>query len=104
MTKTVDQIKRMLADAVDRDEICDHFMQANAVIPNSDVCDKCIELGDTWVNLRLCLICGRVGCCDNSKNKHATKHYHASDHPIIMSFESNDEWLYCYPDEGLIAL
>ena len=36
-------------------------------------------MGDTWVHLRLCLTCGHVGCCDSSKNKHATKHFHATE-------------------------
>jgi uncharacterized UBP type Zn finger protein len=49
-------------------------------------------MGDDWVHLRLCETCGHVGCCDNSKNKHATKHFHSSGHPIIKSFEPGEEW------------
>src|SRR6476660_730472 len=54
----------------------------------------------TWVHLRLCMTCGHVGCCDNSKNKHATKHVAATQHPIIMSYERGEQWGWCYIDQG----
>jgi uncharacterized UBP type Zn finger protein len=57
-----------------------------------------VRIGDVWVHLRICLICGHVGCCDSSKNKHATKHFHATQHPIIQSFEPGEDWLWCYID------
>ena len=53
----------------------------------------------TWVHLRLCLICGHVGCCDSSKNKHATKHFHKLKHPLIRSIEPGESWVWCYVDE-----
>jgi uncharacterized UBP type Zn finger protein len=56
-------------------------------------------MGSDWVHLRLCLTCGHVGCCDNSRNKHATKHFHHTHHPVIRSFEPGEEWGYCYPDD-----
>jgi uncharacterized UBP type Zn finger protein len=46
----------------------------------------------------MCLICGHVGCCDSSKNKHATKHYHATKHPIMRSIEPGESWMWCYID------
>jgi uncharacterized UBP type Zn finger protein len=52
----------------------------------------------------MCLICGHVGCCDNSKNKHATKHYHDSGHPLIVSMEPNEDWMWCYVDENLMSI
>jgi uncharacterized UBP type Zn finger protein len=55
------------------------------------------------VHLRLCMICGHVGCCDNSKNKHATKHYHTTGHPIIRSFQPGENWLWCYPDGRIVG-
>lgn len=55
----------------------------------------CLELGETWVHLRLCLTCGHVGCCNNSKNRHATKQLHATDHPTIQSFEPSENWRWC---------
>ncbi|HEX8617014.1 MAG TPA: UBP-type zinc finger domain-containing protein [Thermoanaerobaculia bacterium] len=62
-------------------------------------CEECIQLGDTWVHLRICMKCGRVGCCDSSKNKHATKHYQASSHPVIRSYQPHEDWAWCYPDK-----
>jgi uncharacterized UBP type Zn finger protein len=56
-------------------------------------------LGDDWVHLRLCLSCGHVGCCDSSKNRHATRHFHASRHPVMKSFEPGEDWAWCYEDE-----
>lgn len=64
-------------------------------------CEDCLAIGDTWVQLRLCLECGHVGCCDSSKNKHATKHYRATQHPVIRSFQPGERWLWCYVDEEM---
>lgn len=44
-------------------------------------------------------VCGHVGCCDNSKNKHATAHFYATGHPIIQSHEPDEDWRWCYVDE-----
>ncbi len=65
-------------------------------------CEECLKMGDRWVHLRLCMECGHVGCCDSSKNKHATKHVRASGHPVIRSFERGERWLYCYPDDMFV--
>jgi len=62
-------------------------------------CEDCIKTGDSWVSLRLCLECGHVGCCDSSKNKHATKHFQHSKHPLIRSIEPGEKWIWCYVDE-----
>lgn len=62
-------------------------------------CEECLQMGDNWVHLRLCLACGHVGCCDNSKNKHATKHFRATEHPLIQSFQPGEDWLWCYVDD-----
>jgi uncharacterized UBP type Zn finger protein len=59
-------------------------------------------MGQEWVHLRLCLTCGHVGCCDSSPGKHATGHYHASEHPVIRSFEPGEDWGYCYVDDALV--
>ena len=78
---------------------CKHVRDAHDAKPNSKGCEECLKIGDSWVHLRLCLSCGHVGCCDSSKNKHATKHYHSSKHPVIRSFEPGENWHYCYVDE-----
>jgi uncharacterized UBP type Zn finger protein len=78
---------------------CPHFAQIRDVHPHTRGCEECLKTGDTWVHLRLCLTCGHVGCCDSSINKHATKHYHGTHHPIIRSLEPGETWGWCYPDE-----
>jgi uncharacterized UBP type Zn finger protein len=78
---------------------CKHLQEAHETKANSKGCEECLKMGDTWVHLRLCLSCGHVGCCDSSKNKHATKHYHSTKHPVIRSFEPGEAWRYCYVDE-----
>ena len=78
---------------------CTHLNQIQEVTPSADGCEDCLRIGDTWVHLRLCVICGHVGCCDQSKNRHATKHFHATSHPIIKSFEPGEDWGWCYVDQ-----
>jgi CPA2 family monovalent cation:H+ antiporter-2 len=81
------------------DGACTHLNFIRPVSPESQGCAECQETGDTWVHLRICLTCGHVGCCDSSKNQHATKHFHASGHPIIQSFEPGESWRWCYIDK-----
>jgi uncharacterized UBP type Zn finger protein len=65
-------------------------------------CEECLEIWDTWVHLRLCLSCGHVGCCDSSRNRHASKHYSAIGHPVVRSFQPNEDWRWCYVDEAIV--
>jgi uncharacterized UBP type Zn finger protein len=81
---------------------CSHLDQIQDVHPGSNGCEECLKTGDTWVKLRMCLICGHVGCCDNSKNKHATKHFHDTGHPLMASFEPGENWAWCYVDEAVV--
>jgi uncharacterized UBP type Zn finger protein len=80
-------------------ETCEHIKQVKKTKPHSKGCEECLKMGDSWVYLRLCLECGHVGCCDSSKNKHATKHFHASKHPVVQSLEPGERWMWCYVDE-----
>ena len=80
-------------------EECPHFDQIRDVTPSASGCEECLKTGDAWVHLRLCLSCGHVGCCDESKNKHATKHFHQTGHPLIQSLQFGEEWGWCYLDE-----
>ena len=74
-----------------------------AVEPSSEVCDACVESGDTWPALRMCLTCGYVGCCEDAKNQHALKHYEETDHPLMRAYrERGMNWMWCYPDEALL--
>jgi uncharacterized UBP type Zn finger protein len=81
---------------------CEHLDQINEVSPSSSGCEECLALGDTWVHLRMCLTCGHVGCCNSSKNKHATKHFKASNHPLVESAQPDEDWRWCFVDEVFI--
>ena len=79
---------------------CEHAASLKNPKPHTpEGCEECLQLGDEWVHLRLCEECGHVGCCDSSKNKHATKHFHATEHPVVKSFQPGEFWKWCYVDE-----
>lgn len=78
---------------------CAHLDQIQVTSTSTHVCPECVKLGDTWVHLRLCLSCGHVGCCDSSKNKHATHHFKSTQHPLIRSIERGENWVWCYLDQ-----
>lgn len=82
-------------------ETCSHVVDLpeTSPPPSADGCEDCLRIGTRWVHLRRCLSCGHVGCCDSSPETHATKHFHASDHPLIQSFEPGEDWIWCYVDE-----
>ena len=83
-------------------ETCSHLNQIKSPSPKSDGCDECLQMGDSWVHLRLCEICGHVGCCDSSNNKHATKHFRKTKHSIMRSLEPGEDWGWCFIDEVMI--
>ena len=78
---------------------CTHLDQIKFRETTQHVCQDCVKTGDTWVHLRMCLICGQVGCCDSSKNRHATKHFHKTTHPLMRSIEPGESWVWCYVDQ-----
>ena len=75
---------------------CEHLKTSDNEPANTDGCEECLKMGDTWVHLRRCLRCGHVGCCDSSKNKHASKHFRSSAHPVVQSFEPGEDWKWCF--------
>jgi CPA2 family monovalent cation:H+ antiporter-2 len=77
---------------------CAHLAEARPVLPSARGCEECLRTGNSWVHLRLCMTCGHVGCCDSSKNRHASKHNAATGHPIIKSLERGEDWAWCYTD------
>ena len=82
---------------------CTHLDQINYVQPSAQGCEECLQVGDTWVHLRECLTCSHVGCCDSrSPSRHATAHFHQTEHPIVRSFEPGEEWRWCFVDEELV--
>ena len=86
-----------------QDAECTHVDLIQDVTPSAKGCEACLAMGDRWVHLRMCMICGNVGCCDDSKNTHATKHFHAADHPIMRSLEPREKWMWCFVDEVLLV-
>lgn len=79
---------------------CGHLNELRPVTPHTaQGCEECLKTGDKWVHLRLCLQCGHIGCCDSSKNKHATEHFRKTGHPIMRSFEAGETWGWCYVDK-----
>ena len=81
---------------------CTHLDQIRDVEPSAQGCEDCLRTGDTWVHLRECLVCGHVGCCDSSKNRHATRHFHAEGHPLVQSFEPGEDSVFCYVDQAVM--
>lgn len=81
---------------------CTHTDQIRPAHPRTDGCEECLKMGDRWVHLRTCLECGHVGCCDSSKNRHASKHFRSSKHPLVQSKEPGEDWIWCYLDEVVL--
>lgn len=77
-------------------QLCADLNTREDAPPNTDGCEECLKIGDDWVHLRRCLRCGHVGCCDSSKNRHATKHFRSTKHPVVQSFEPGENWKWCY--------
>ena len=82
---------------------CTHLAEVGTVEPQStEGCQDCLAEGHhDWVHLRLCLTCGRVGCCDSSPAKHASAHFRGIGHPVIQSFQPGEAWRWCFVDEQL---
>jgi uncharacterized UBP type Zn finger protein len=85
---------------------CEHLDSIEYLQPTGPVagCEECLKIGGVWVHLRMCQSCGKIGCCDNSPNRHATAHFHESAHPIIRSVEPGEDWSWCYVDELMFRL
>ena len=84
---------------------CEHLAAITELPePANHVCQDCVDLGDRWVHLRLCLECGHIGCCDSSKNRHATAHYRHTGHRLIRGIEPGERWVWCFEDEQAIQL
>lgn len=80
---------------------CTHLDEIRVLEVPAEIegCEECLKTGDRWVHLRMCMICGRVGCCDSSPNQHASRHAHDARHSIIRSAEAGEEWCWCFVDD-----
>jgi hypothetical protein len=83
---------------------CGHGDAVRNVTPSALGCEECLKIGSAWLHLRLCRTCGHVGCCDDSPNRHATKHFHQTRHPIIEGYDPPEGWGWCYIDEVMLDL
>jgi hypothetical protein len=84
---------------------CAHLDQVQVTPPDHvDGCEECLKIGSRWMHLRVCLTCGKVGCCDDSPNRHASKHAAEVEHPIIRSAEPGEDWCWCFVDELAFVL
>ena len=77
---------------------CLHVARIRCIDPSRTSCEDCVKTREAWLQLRMCLECGHVGCCDSSKNKHATAHFRGTGHPLARSIEPGEEWVWCYVD------
>ena len=85
------------------DEVCKHISDLKDLkLAKANICEECIKSGSEWVHLRTCQACGTTLCCDQSPNKHATKHFHLTQHPVIISSQPGERWMWCYVDEQFV--
>lgn len=82
---------------------CEHLDEIKVSGTDQDVCEQCVAQGDVWPALRMCLICGFVGCCDTSKNKHMKQHYEVTGHPIFRSIRLDEGWGWCYDHNAFFS-
>ena len=81
---------------------CEHLRAVGEhPVPQDPECSDCVREGTSPVHLRMCLLCGNVGCCDSSVGQHATRHFRETGHPIMCSAEPRELWRWCYIDELL---
>lgn len=90
----------MADHAVNLTEACSHVNETTlrSVARPARGCEDCLKTGARWVELRICLTCGHVGCCDSSPNRHATAHFEATTHPLMTSGQAGQDWAWCYVD------
>jgi Zn-finger in ubiquitin-hydrolases and other protein len=79
---------------------CSHLdaVKVTALPEAIEGCAACLATGGYWVHLRMCQVCGVIGCCDSSPSQHASAHAHDEGHPIARSAEPREDWSWCYVD------
>jgi uncharacterized UBP type Zn finger protein len=82
---------------------CTHFEQATFFDAENEGCEECLKIDGQWVHLRRCLNCGKVGCCDDSPNTHARKHFEEDGHAVVRTVEPGETWVYCFADDVAMA-
>lgn len=104
MAKIPNALLRLAWTGQLQEKTCQHLDQAREVQARSEGCEECLQTGDRWVHLRMCLICGHVGCCSSSKHNHAHQHFKETGHALIKPYDqSGMDWIWCYEDEALLT-
>jgi uncharacterized UBP type Zn finger protein len=87
-------------------DVCSHLDQVQYLEPPDDVegCAECLAMGSSWVHLRMCQVCGQIGCCDSSPNRHASRHAREENHPVLRSIEPGENWSWCAVDDVSFVL
>jgi Zn-finger in ubiquitin-hydrolases and other protein len=85
---------------------CTHLDQVQVMqLPESvPGYEECLEVGDPWPHLRICLECGKVGCCDSSPNRHGGAHARSARHPLPRSIEPGEEWSWWFVDDLALVI
>jgi Zn-finger in ubiquitin-hydrolases and other protein len=85
---------------------CTHLDQVRLLRPTGPIpgCEECLKIGSRWLHLRMCQTCGKIGCCDSSPNRHASRHAREVGHPILRSVEPREDWSWCVIDEVAFVL
>jgi ubiquitin-hydrolase Zn-finger-containing protein len=81
--------------------VCSHLDQIRITTLSASIagCEECLKIGSQWVHLRMCMTCGKIGCCDSSPNRHASWHAREGGHPIARSAEPGEDWSWCFVDQ-----
>lgn len=85
---------------------CTHLEQIEVTeLPESIAgCEECLKIGARWLHLRMCLTCGKIGCCDSSRNRHARRHFEEAGHALMRSAEPGEDWAWCFVDEVALSV
>ena len=103
MAKIPNVLLRLAWTGQRKERDCTHLDHIQDVKATAEVCEECAKIGDKWVHLRVCLICGHVGCCSSSKHDHAFQHYQETGHTLIKPFKQPGmDWIWCYEDKALL--
>jgi uncharacterized UBP type Zn finger protein len=86
--------------------VCTHLDRIAVRVPPDEIagCEECLKIGSRWVHLRMCQTCGRIGCCDSSPNRHASRHAREAGHPVYRSVEPGEAWSWCVVDEVMFVV
>jgi hypothetical protein len=83
----------------ERELWCAHLLSRGRLEPPTYECRECMSHRASWRRLRLCCSCGHVGCCENSRYRHADRHFRRTGHPVMRSIDPERLWSFCSVDQ-----